>query len=59
MFQKNPLFSGRANVFIHRRISNISFYRHRMSGRNPMSNRDEFPLGNEIGFAIIISCRGE
>jgi hypothetical protein len=24
-----------------------------------MSNRDEFCLGNEIGFAIIISRRGE
>jgi len=29
-----------------------------MSGRHPMSNRDEFHLGNEIGSAIIISCRG-
>jgi len=30
-----------------------------MSGRNPMSNRDAFRLGNEIGFAIITSCWGE
>jgi len=33
--------------------------RHRMSGRHPMSNRNEFRLGNEIGFAIVISHRGE
>ena len=33
--------------------------RHRMSGRHPMSNRNEFRLGNEIGFAIIISRWGE
>jgi len=25
MFQKHPMFSGRANVFVHRRISNIGF----------------------------------
>jgi len=33
--------------------------RHRMSGRHPMSNQNEFRLANEIGFRIIISPGGE
>jgi len=32
--------------------------RHRLSGRHPMSNHNEFRLGNEISFAIIISRVG-
>jgi len=47
-------------LIVHRRISqNEGFPRHRMSARHPMSNRDEFSWGNEIGFAIIKSRWGE
>ena len=56
---KHPLSFGRAVAFCSSTHFEHKFFRHRMSGRHPMSNRDEFCLGNEIGFAIIISRRSE
>jgi len=46
---------GRASAVCSRCISSSKgFPRHRMSVRHPMSNQNEFGLGNEMGFRIII-----
>ena len=56
----SDVFRQGRGLIVHRRISqNEGFPRHRMSGRHPMSNRDEFRWRNEIGFAIIKSRWGE
>jgi len=48
MFRKHPMSFGRASTVCSIRISpNKSFPRHRMSGRHPMSNRDEYNWGNK------------
>jgi len=61
MFQKNIrcLFVGRAQFAPGTFHQTRGFFRHRMSGRHPMSNFDESDLGNEISFAIILPFRGE
>jgi len=48
MFLKHPMSFCRASTVYPRRISpNKSFPRHRMSGRHPMSNRDEPRWGEQ------------
>jgi len=60
MLRKHPRSFSRASAVYPKQISpNKGFPRHRMSGRHPMSNHNEFHLGNKVGFAIIMSCRGE